>query len=331
VDLQIPRDLSTPGAALTFLDSLNPVRDRDTVILDFGRLSFARPYATLLVADGLRAFVRERLARGMQTHVRRAGIFVGERESAISYLGHVGFFEYVGIQYGNPPGAARGGVRYLPLTVINRAALNAGKDKPIQDAIYDKCQRLADMIFDDESEQDLLAYCLREIVRNVFEHARTDSCTVMAQKYYGSEVEIAIADAGCGIQESLGGDYLKHPSIEALKAAIQPGITRVTGQQNAGKWDNTGFGLYVCSRLAQETGAFALASSGALLTLAGQGASYRQAVVGGTAIRLVVNASEAEYFPNRVAQIVDEGEREAISSGRGVLSASKSTRMSTRR
>ena len=48
------------------------------------------------------------------------------------------------------------------------------------------------------AEQLMVSYCLREVIRNVFEHAQTDTCTVMAQRYSDGAAEIAIIDNGMG-------------------------------------------------------------------------------------------------------------------------------------
>jgi hypothetical protein len=331
MSLLIPRDLSTLGAASGFLAKLPAYLDDVGAVLDFSALTFAKPFATLLLANGIRDFVSVRSSLGLETHVATRGLFVGDRESAISYLGHVGFFEYVGIPYGNALGQAQGGPTYLPLTEVTRDQLAASAGSGVlQEAVNAKCKHLAAMIFDDESQQDQLAYCLREIVRNVFEHAQTDRCTVMAQKYRSDQVELAIADRGCGVQASLGAAYLDRSPSEALSDAIKPGVTRVAGEQSAGRWDNTGFGLYVCSELGKETGSFTIASSRHFLSLKGAGRSVGTTPVVGTAIRLVVSASEAEFFPNRLHQIVERGEREAGMSVAAVRSASQGTRMSKR-
>jgi hypothetical protein len=329
--LALPRDLSTPGAAISFLKQLPTAVGVRQVTVDFSMIGFAKPYATLLVAEGLRDLVRRRKGLGLDTRVQSRGLVVGERQSAASYLGHIGFFEYVGVQFGNAPGVAPGSSTYLPLTVIHREQLEAERrGRVIQEAVLEKSRHLASMIFVDESQQDLLTYCLREIIRNVFEHAQTDSCTIMAQKYYADQVEVAIADNGRGIQASLGADYEKRPAIDALYDAIKPGVSRIHSDQGLGRWDNSGFGLYVTSRLGRETGSFTIASSGQILGLSGVSVHSRPAPVTGTAIRLVVSASEAEYFPNRLQQIVDEGEAELAAQPGAHRAASKGTRMSKR-
>ncbi len=262
----------------------------------------------------------------------RRGVLVGERRQGVSYLGHIGFFEYVGIEFGNSPGEALGSSNYLPLTIVRREELETeAAGRILQDAVLAKSARLAKMIFADESQQDILSYCLREIIRNVFEHAETNACTVMAQKYAGDQVEIAITDNGIGVQASLGQSYVDRAPIEALRDAIKPGVSGSTLRDTDERWDNTGFGLYIISRLGRETGTFSLASSGALLTLSGIGEHSGPAPIHGTAIRLLVSVSEAEYFPNRLHSIVAEGEEQLAADQQQRRSASKTARLSGER
>lgn len=313
MNVYIPREISTPGSAVTFLGALHDALEQREVQLDFGHLQFAKPFATLLVADGIRDFVRRRRENGLNTYVEEASLLRGFNSNAISYLSHVGFFEYVGLPMGKRPGEASGSDAYLPITVLARAELELSSPSAIiQDLVDRECTRLARMVLRDESQRDQLRYFFREIVRNVFEHADTDACTVMAQRYSGDQVEIAIADAGRGIRASLGEEYDALVTAQVLLSALKPGVTRVKGHQRDDRWENTGFGLYVCSRLARARGTFAIASSGGVVMLTGNGASYADAPVNGTAIRMVVNVADAEYFPNILQNIVDEGEREAL-------------------
>lgn len=326
--LVCPRDLNDTSA-LAFVARLPRFVTAPNARIDFSVLRFARPYATLLLAEALRDFVEERRSWGLDTRVEERGIFRGERQSAISYLGHVGFFEYVGVSYGNLPGAARGGPTYLPITIIRRGDLRPpAPGKVLQDAIVTRTRHLAEMVFDDECQQDMLGYCLREIVRNVFEHAEVDSCALMAQKYAQDDVEIAIADRGIGVLSSMRRSYALTSATEALRLAIQPGVSGIAEAQQGGVWDNTGFGLYVASQLGREHGSFAITSSGASLAIGAHGESLAIASTPGTLIKLQVSVSEAEYFPNRLQQIVDRGEREIVGASGRRKSASMQTRSS---
>lgn len=330
--LTCPRDLTQTRSALDFLERLPNYLSEPTAVLDFRQVSFAKPYATLLLAQGIRDFVVARRALGLETSVDTRGIFVGERQSAISYLGHVGFFEYIGIGFGNAPGQASGSETYLPITVITRAELDQrAAGVVLQQAVTQKCRHLASLLFEDESCQDVLEYSFREIVRNVFEHAGADRCTLMAQKYMNDQVEIAIADAGVGIHATLSVVHGYSDPEASVRAALRPGVTRVTGSQAGSPWDNTGFGLFVTSRLGVAAGSFTITSSGISLTVDSASEVVRSAVLNGTAIRLVVSTADAEYFSNRLHRIVEEGERLAALDAGAKKPASLSTRMEENR
>ncbi len=323
----VPNELTRPQSALDFVDSLREYEDSPDVTFDFRNLRFARPFATLVTANGVRRFVKERLNRGLETKVDLRGIRLGQTTSAVSYLGHVGFFEYVGIGFGNAPGNARGSSKYLPLTVIRRAELSPSvKGEPMQSQVTKRCRHLASMLLQDDSEQDVLEYCFREIVRNVFEHSGADQCTLMAQCYGANQVEIAIADAGVGIHETLGSVHNLSSASDSVKAALEPGITRVTGEQSGTPWDNTGFGLYVVSQLGIAAGSFTIVSSGVCLTRTESSDTLYWTSMHGTTVRLLVNVDNAEYFANRLQQIVDRGETLASLDTRSRRPASLSTR-----
>lgn len=327
VALPIPADLSHTNTALGFIDSLPQFVQSPEVLLDFRQLNFARPYATLLLAHGLRKFVRDRHALGLTTRVDLRGIRIGNLTAAVSYLGHIGFFEYVGIAFGNAPGGARGSSTYLPLTVISSTELAAvAAGRALQSLVTQRCRHLASMLFADEAEQDVVEYCFREIVRNVFEHALATECTLMAQRYGRTQVEIAIADAGVGIHATLGPVYGIVDPEGSVRAALEPGITSVTGAQTGSPWDNTGFGLYVVSRLGIAAGSFAITSSGICLSQSEHIESLKRTVMQGTAIKLLVDVENAEYFSNQLKQIVDEGDRLAARDVRARRPASLSTR-----
>jgi hypothetical protein len=303
-----------------------------TATIDFSQIYWARPYGTLLLAEGVRSFVADRKARGLRTRAEQYGLFRGGQSSAVSYLSHMGFFQYIGLNLGNTPGAAPGSRTYMPITVLSRADLASETDcrHLIQDTIDRKSRKLAAMVFDDESQQDMIGYCFREVIRNVFEHAETDECVVMAQKYSAAEVEIAIADRGVGVAATLSDSYSFATVEDALRAAIQPGVSRVHGSQDRGRWDNSGFGLFVLSELGRTSGAFTLTSSGYSLRLTSEDELITDVPCPGTAVMLRVNVSDAEYFPNRLHQIVDRGEQLQQQLGIEPRAASKSTRMSGR-
>ena len=156
--LACPRALND-RSALAFTAKLPRYVTAADLTIDFAPLRFARPYATLILAEVLRDFVSERASWGLETQVEEEGLFVGELQPAISYLSHVGFFEYIGVGLGNAPGVARGGPTYLPITVVTREQLTpTTPGRMLQDSIVSQTRRLAEMIFWSSAESCVVRF-----------------------------------------------------------------------------------------------------------------------------------------------------------------------------
>jgi anti-sigma regulatory factor (Ser/Thr protein kinase) len=122
----------------------------------------------------------------------------------------------------------------------------------------------------DEAEKAVL-YIVSELVRNVLEHARSENGAVLCARYYPGEhfryssVSVGVADTGQGVFSSLSANYAVDSDGEALRKAIQPGVSGAS-RGVYGSSDNAGAGLFFARRLAQVTdGYFGLASGGAWL------------------------------------------------------------------
>jgi hypothetical protein len=316
-----------PGPSLAEIATWGEFETVPELALDFRVLSFARPFGALAIAEALSDLLEKRRANGLSYEV--VGLRDRGHGTATSYLAHVGFFSHLGINFGNAPGEAAGNDRYVPITVLSRSEFGLGvNNAAMGNSIEQKADQLASMIFVDDSKRDMLSYCIREVVRNVFEHAAVDSCAVMAQKYREDDVEIAIADRGIGVLASLSQSHdLSSPS-QALQLAVQPGVSRVpSGSGSGSKWDNSGFGLHVISQLGLKHGTFRLVSSGSLLETSGGELATSPAVFPGTLVGLRVNTSDAEYFPNQLQSIVQEGERSSNAPNGIQKSASKESRL----
>lgn len=310
-------------SVIPFLGQLSASRDDPEAGVDFCQMQFGEPFGTVVLAEGLRSFVQYRKQRDLPTHVSNVQCVRQASSNVISYLSHVGFFQYVGLPFGNLPNSGRGSDTYFPITQITRAELTQDRHgDQIQDAIDRRSDKLASLVFDDEMQRLMLSYCFREIIRNVFEHAQVDYCTVMAQKW-GDTVEIAIIDMGRGIAESLSETYGELRPERAISLALQPGVSRVRNATSDDRWANSGFGLFVVSELGRRLGQFTIMSSGVAICLNGR---QPQAVaLGGTAIKLKVNTENAEYFPNVLSGIVAEGEKIHFAKTGVRKSASKSS------
>lgn len=294
-----------------FIAQLTKIRDEPSLCLDFTNVEFVRPFGTILVGDRLKHLVEYRKQRRLATFAQMDR--QDRRDGAISYLKHVGFFDHIGLKVGKKLGEASGSGRYAPITVILQGDLtNSSPKASIQQAIEARSDQLATVIFPQTTEQIMVSYCLREVIRNVFEHAETDTCTVMAQRYTSGEAEIAVLDNGIGVHRSLGKSYNFETVEQALHAALEPGVSRAATADRGNKWSNSGYGLYVLSQLGAKCGQFLIASNGWFFEVAAHTQINQNSgavAFDGTAIKLVVDLSSSEYFPNLLLQIVKQGEQ----------------------
>ena len=306
-----------------FLNGLFSYVDEPSISIDFSTADFVYPYGTLLSAIGIKQFVREREKRGLNTEGKIS------RASADDYLRFFGYFKYIGIDTGNDPGFEPSTNRYLPLTVLEKKALMA-LDKKIQPAVERKSYSLAKVIYaglDNESKARSLAYCFREIIRNVFEHAKTDECIIMAQRWNNGFAEIAIADCGIGILESLRSSHDTNDPCDAIELALKPGISSVPESKSADVWANSGYGLFILSELGKKFGAFSIASSNKLLSLNNH-RRWMDFPCNATAVKLRLNLSAIEDFDREIDTIIEQGQALAGVDEKAIKRASAMSRVS---
>lgn len=295
--------------------------DPRELVLDFSPLGFVEPFATMVLAHGLRQLLAVR--EGLKLNTRVEGL--DGKIGAISYLKHLGFFQFIGLKSGKRTDEARPiGERFLPLTTIRRGQIE-NKGRVMQATLDLQAERLSRIVFPGDEGVGpamMLAYSLREIMRNAFEHGRVDECMALAQRWSDGTAEIAIADQGIGIPNSLG-PILKEPAPEkVLASSLLPGISSQSVKDDS-EWENTGFGLYVVSELGKRYGSFALLSAKHMLYYENGAQKISNVEVWGTMVKLRVNTADAEFFPNILQMIVGEGEKAAHALEGAVKSASK--------
>lgn len=321
----LPEQLDELGAR-TFLQALSDYANEPHVAIDFSPLEFVYPFSTLLIAAGLNEFITHRRAHGLAIPSAIYGSSKG-----VKYLMHLGFFQFVGINRGRQTNIDPGSSRYLPITIITRPELEqAGNGNGWQEHMQPYAQRLAEVLFPDEGEveqADMLKYCLREIIRNVFEHARIDRCVAVAQRWSNGFSEVAIIDRGVGILESLRESHPVTTVEQAIEQALRPGISRLGAQAQSGEWGNSGFGLYVLSELGRRQGDFAIATNERLCHITQTGTAWLDIPFSGTAVKLKIYTGDAEYFPNLLQQIVQAGEAIAAHDARTIKSASETSKL----
>jgi hypothetical protein len=192
------------------------------------------------------------------------------------YPAHMGFFISIGIPFGKEIGEARGNARYLPIRALYREDLRKqDKYAALGDLIQKHADEIAEMISRDATRKtelyDALSYSLREMIRNVFEHSESARVLYCAQYWpMAGKVEVSILDRGIGIRQSLGTNpNYRYPTDKlALEMSLLPSVSGKTHMSfNSSLWSNSGYGLYMTSRLCRHGGNFVIASGRAAIGL----------------------------------------------------------------
>lgn len=317
------------GGAFNFIKQMD--RAKDSVIVDFSQTRFALPLGALMLANAYRRF-----SEVNNLTISSQGINLDL--PAHGYLGHMGFFKAMGLPFGKRPGESTGSGTYIPITVLDisdleiahKAKLLDKYDKPPIGSLVDaESMNLAELV-----TQDLrprinrpIAYCFREIIRNVFEHSGERKCAFYAQRWNTGFIEVAIVDRGKGIHESLQSKHHVNSHRDALMTAMLPGVS-AGGESTEGQWANSGFGLFVLSELGKKLGSFSLCSGNTSARASDSSVSYVEysASFYGTAVGLKIKQLSPTTFCQLLNDIIKRGEEMIQDRGELTL-ASKSTRI----
>ncbi|KQU22171.1 hypothetical protein ASG65_20875 [Bacillus sp. Leaf13] len=259
------------------------------------------------------------------------------------YASHIGYFKASGFDYGKNPGEAHGSSTYIPITKITVRDLNIQAHEhaeAIQNTIERQSRKLADILSNgNDTLSTVLSYSIRELMRNIVEHSTSSEIWIAAQKWPNlKKVEIAILDKGVGIKQaiSVNPNLNISSTSDALRVAIEPGISgkaftykgKKRGVTNS-PWDNSGFGLFVTSKLCQYGGEFLLASNDAGMRLRGSKSRFFDCDIEGTAIKLKLDIEKIETMgPTLINQIVTMGEDQAKKNSKhSIITASKVSRI----
>ncbi|ENY76475.1 hypothetical protein C206_17107 [Pseudomonas putida TRO1] len=304
----LPQNLSLTEA-INFCNRLWEAQPDTKYEFDFRRMGMVEPFTMAYVANEMKRFRRSKedvpfTALNFQQH---------------TYPAHMGFFKAFGLNHGNAPGQASGSSTYIPLTLLNvadieqeaaRRAVNPG------DVIEEKASQIAQLLVrqSDGNLVDTLTFSIREIMRNVVEHSGSDFIEYCGQ-YWPSRnmVEVAILDVGNGVRYGLRDNPDLNISCDrdALHLALLPGISgkmyRGVRRRPNDAWQNSGFGLYMTSRICRAGGSFFIASNGAGILLDSAGKQDRVTSYQGTALRLRINTQSLPDYDSMLARFRKEG------------------------
>ncbi|WP_321803518.1 hypothetical protein [Burkholderia sp. BCC1988] len=308
--LQIPAALDLP-AALSLSLELGGSEGAEEFVFDFSNVRMVEPFAMLLVSSEI-----SRLKRRFPNVQLRCANF-----QHMGYAAHMGFFRAFGLSFGNAPGEAKGGSRYVPLTIFDCNSLRreaAQKGIEVGNEIEENSRKLASTLCNGENGAlfETLSYSIRELMRNVVEHSDAERFGICAQYWpTKNRAEVGILDRGIGLRESLK----NNPHIDAsddkraINYALMPAVSgkAFKGARNKqrGPWANSGFGLYMTSRICRNGGTFFIATgeSGLLLTQKSEGKRYYDCRFQGTAVRMVMRTDQVRDLRETLSKYRSEG------------------------
>ena len=319
------------ASSLAFANRLRELEETEEYCFDFSSLNYTSPFGFLYISNLLANFAKS----------KPKGTIFSKGHTGKSYHAHMGFFQAFGLKHGNKPGEANGSGNYLPIThhpVSDFIKKAASSGTPIGEAVEESAQKISQILTQQDSGNivEVLTYSIREIVRNVVEHSNSNTISYCAQ-YWPSQdrVEIAILDNGDGIYSSLR----KNPFVEmkndhdAIHAALLPSVS---GKMFKGikvrkndVWQNSGYGLYMTSRLCRHGGNFFIGSGDSSFQLQGQNKTYFNFSHKGTIIRLVMRPSQIGTLNEKLLQFSKEGKEIAKGIKGTKLLASKASQMLT--
>jgi len=310
--IRLPRTFGDVDA-IEFLNALDRERFSNELVYHFSDIVFVFPFGTLLIAEKIRELSANRRAKLLSNRIGDANSIREADRGALGYLKFFGFFTYIGVPLGSDYNRPIRRSNYTPINTITIKALtyDLGKEHWTE-SIIARCEQIASIVSANKQVSIELAYCIREIVRNVFEHSESDRCTVMAQLYSSTNiVEISIVDCGIGIVNSLRAELGNGKSdAEILERALLPGISSKHDHEVIKGWKNSGFGLYILSELGKQYGEFAIVSGGIYLKYydGNRKSLIDDVAYSGTAIKLRLSLRDVDYFPNQLEGIVRRGE-----------------------
>jgi hypothetical protein len=249
--LRLADCLGSPSRADTWLARLaGAVPTEERIALDVASVSFVCPYGAAVLLSVCQHLAHQ---RGQPVQL------IGLQEPVHAYLRRLDFFKAGGgaVVADRP---LRWGVE-IPRSVASLNVLELTVVRSLRE-VYDATARALGIFTTwlglDAGVAQRVGCCIAEACENVIEHSR-DSGVLVAQKYEfvgWTEVQLAIADLGIGIRQSLRTAYA------GLDETPAGWIRRAVAGLSC-RGDRGGVGLGEIRRLATQTGGSLLIRSGA--------------------------------------------------------------------
>lgn len=326
----IPQSLS-PLNAINISKEIGSCEEDTEYVYDFSKMQHCPPFGLLVVSSAVRCN-KKRFCNASHKCIGTLDTQGGQ------FAATFGLYQSMGFDIGFAKEENENGSRYIPIKEITAKELHEiYKGTTV---LNEKIERHAEMLSNTlvgdlpRTVRETLQYCIREILRNTFEHAKVESVWLCGQ-YWPSrgEAEIAILDEGIGILKSLQRNRLikVRDCYTANRLALQPGLSCTIGKQEDPNdvWQNSGYGLYVASAIcALNKGFFFISSGSSAIRTSEDPDNNYEACQAGTAICLNIKTDGRKYasFDSVLEEIVARGQSEAaLHKDIRILTASQMT------
>lgn len=115
----------------------------------------------------------------------------------------------------------------------------------------------------ERAHAETIVHIISELLRNTLEHSQSPLGAMVCAQWYpkSNSVKIGIADTGVGIKQTINFSYPAATDIEAIRLALEPGVTGTT-RRFGGTEQNAGFGLFFIKSIASTNRDFFVMYSG---------------------------------------------------------------------
>ena len=314
-------NLDTIGA-LSLAEEINKIDFQKVEEMNLiADMEWVQPFGMLLASIALKQLRRKHPTTPFRLQCNHS-------KNSISYAAHMGFFKSISeaLPIGNVPGEVSGNENYLPikkldLFQLHSAEIAAGEFNSLGNFIEKESGKLSRIICRNNAEmQALMTFLIREILRNIPEHAEESTAWICGQYWASKTAEIAIVDEGIGIKKSLQHNHIhrayatddESALLYAIKAGISQRFDPRRGNHSNDEWANSGYGLYMVSEICKElSGDFFIASGDKCVHIDEKGLRIIDTHFDGTAVKMAFSTSKLKNSHDIIQDIAGRGEHEA--------------------
>lgn len=288
----------------------------DEITFDFTQFKENNPLNILLIASSI--------INCKKTHSEISMKLIPKTSN--DFLSHLGFYNMIGAEYGKKLGEAIPNTNYVPITKIEFDKMENG----FYNCIEDKSKQMARLLYYDNDMCEFLKYAFIETIRNVYEHAETNTLFLCAQKWSSMNlVEIAIVDNGCGVASALRKQIKNKTEKQLMYMAALPGVSAKSNHTYLDKdneWRNSGYGLFALRELTKAYGgSFILCSKNISLYQYNGKITEFDTFFEGTAVAIRFKTDRNINFSSTLSDIIKKGEEMSKNNKQAIQKASKSS------